>query len=228
MSNYLTLDQLKEKRGPDGTVIDFSAIGDSELQEMLDRAEEIVETITNDIFYEKTETYRFDGNHRRSLWFPPVVPYALISITSVKEYDFDESTVLYTFTEKDHYLKYPHHLEKTIGWPSDSPRRVVTGGGGVWPKGQRNIWVEGVWGRSSVPADIYEAVQILAAEMAVPGSTGVIRSEVASTSWSDFTITYRGRSEDSSMRNMTGITAVDRMLMRWINRSDLMFLAEGV
>ena len=212
MGNYVTHDEVLAFKVA-GSVVDLSAYTHGELDTEIALFESLVEAICNDIFYSKTEAVQINGSGTAKIFFYPVVPYRLMSITSVKEYDTDLTTLLETYVEGEDFVKFDYYLETVQWYPGDSPRRRFTAGG-TWPKGQKNIAVAGAWGRSSVPAEIKRAVILLVLERLIPGSTGIVGTSIKQASWPDFSITFGGESVGMS----TGFVEVDRLLELHVNR----------
>jgi hypothetical protein len=212
--NYASVAQVKALK-VDGAVVGLSAFTDAEIGDEIALVEELIEKLTNDIFYTKTETNYFDGNKDIALFFAPRVAYQLISVTTCKDVDID-GTVLETFTENDDFVKYSHSIEVSTAWSGDRPRRGVFRGG-VWPFGQKNIEVAGTWGRATVPAAIKRVTIWLTLEKLVPGSTNMSNADVSQISWPDFTMSVRG----DLFGKLTGYVEVDRILEDYMNFSDM-------
>lgn len=220
--NYTSVSALRAYKVNGSVISALVRYTNAEISVKIALAEGIVESITGDVFYTKTETNRFDGQGLTRLFFIPKIPYQLISVTSLKEYDLDQTTVLDTFVAGTDYLAYPYYIETAKSFPGDSPRRRF-GTGGVWPKGQKNIVVEGTWGRATTPAEIIEATNLLALEMLVPGSTRMNRGDIQQLQWSDFQIMFQ-TNVNAVKGTSTGFVEVDRLLANHINYSS-MFLA---
>lgn len=220
MGNYLTLSELKAAKDYQGNTIDTSSYTDDELNAMIDEAEELVESICNDKFYSFTSTEYFDGSGNSYLFFPPTVMYNLLSVTSVKNVDFDLTTIT-TYDESDDFKNWGHYLE--INADSSDVRRM-TGSTGVWPAGEHNIEVIGTWGWSSTPKNISKAVKLLCMEEIQAGSTGMYPIRIRRKEWEDYTVEFQTRKDDED--SVTGWPKVDRLLSYYINRAD--FLTMGV
>jgi len=218
MGNYATYAEVIAIK-IDGSVVDVSSYTEAEVDDVIDRIEDQIEYLTSDIFYSKTATYRFDGNGNYKLFFQPQLAYKLLTIVACKELDID-GTVLDTFTENTDFVKYDYYIETARSYPGDSVRRGITRGG-RWPKGQRNMEVEGTWGASSVPPDIKYITIILTLERLKPGSTKMTARDVKQVVWSDFTVTFTG---ESGMANLTGFIEVDRILEKHINTVSMFFV----
>ena len=215
MGNYITEAQVRGFEVAGDCVVPAS-VSDAAIAAAIVLAEAMVESICNDIFYVKTETNKFDGNGKMTLFFFPEVPYRCIAVTSCLDYDID-GTLQETFVEGTDFVRYDHYLETSRAWAGDRPRRGVFRGG-VWPLGQDNIWVEGTWGRSTVPPEITRACLLLAVEDVYPGATKMAPADVSQAVWPDFTVTFRG---GESVGKQTGFAKVDRLLSRHINWVDV-------
>lgn len=213
MGNYVTVSEVRAYK-VNGSVVDLTAYSDADIEERIGFVENTIERITNDIFYTKTETNKFDGKGLDTLFFAPTIPYRLISITSVKEYDIDQTTVLKTYTENTHFIKYPFYL--TITNDSGRPRNYFYGGS--WPKGDKNIWVAGTWGYATTPPLIKKAAYILTLESLIPGSSMTPSKDIPEIEWEDFRIRF---SVDDIVGEQTGFVVVDRDLSNYINYSTL-------
>lgn len=213
MGNYVTASEVQTFR-VDGDIVDLSDYSKAAIDEEITLVEEFVEDLCNDIFYEKTATYKFDGSGTHKLFFHPKIPYRLISVTSCKDYDTDGSTLLDTYVEGIDFVKYDYYLETVRAFPGDSPRRRFDTGG-VWPLGQQNIWIEGVWGRSSTPAAIKRVVKLLTIERLKPGESGLTVHGVQSATWPDFTIVYSAGGKNTEQ--LTGYIETDNLLIPHVN-----------
>jgi len=216
MGNYVTVAEVRAFKIA-GEVIDLSAYTDDEVEEHIGLSESFVEAICNDIFYAKDETNRFDGNGLTQLHFQPLVVYPLISIVSCKDIDIDGAE-LEEYVEGDDFVRYDHYIQTALAFPEDRPRRGVFRGG-VWPKGQKNIVVEGRWGREETPPEIKRAVMLLTLESLQPGSTKQVPVDAQQIIWPDFTVTFKGTAESIGME--TGFPQVDRLLYNYVNWVDL-------
>lgn len=212
MPNYVTVAEMKLVKY-DGELIDLSAYSDPEIEDKIDLAEAIVESICGDIFYVQTATYLFDGNGLTKLFFQPSVPYECLSITSFQNVDLDGTTVLDTYVEGTDYKRYPYYIETAQAYDADSPRRLF-GTGGTWPRGQKNLKIAGTWGRSEVPLEVKEAVKILAAERLKPGFFNLPPLGVAQSVWDDFTISFKSA---VTVGQSSGYDEVDLLLKDHVN-----------
>ena len=143
MPKYVSVDSLKAFK-IDGQPGDFCDYDDDEIGDQIDVAENIVEAITGNIFNAFRATLLLDGNGLQRLFFIPAVSYKLLEVSSLRNLDLDGTTVLDTYTENVDYKQYNYYVEVGTSFHRDSPRRQF-GRGGVWPKGQKNIDITGVW-----------------------------------------------------------------------------------
>jgi len=217
MPNYATADNIREYKIAGTVVKNFYKYTDPEIEDRLEEVEAVIDSITGDCFYEKTETNQFDGNGLHKLFFPPDTSYRLLTITSLKEIDIDGTTVLRTYTENDDFIKYDYWVDMDLGHDHDRPR-VRFGRGGIWPRGQKNIHVEGTWGRAAVPPAIKKATILLTMEALIPGAAKMANTDVKQAVWNDFTVTFKG---SDAFGGRTGFVAVDRLLEDHINYSSL-------
>jgi hypothetical protein len=216
MGNYASVAEVRGFKVR-GSAVSLASYTNDEVEAEIAFAEAVVESVCGDVFYTKTETNRFDGNGLGELFFPPDVPYRLLTVTTCKNVDIDETTVLDTYTEGTDFVKYPYHLQIALSYSDDSPRRRVARGG-FWPRGQKNIWVAGTWGRASVPEEIKRATILMVLERLKPGSSGASVGGVKQIVWNDFTVTFTG---DSMTGQQTGLREVDMLLARHVNYAAL-------
>lgn len=220
MGNYISVAQVQAYKvtSPNGPeTLDLTAYTDADIEERIGFAENTIELVTNDVFYVKTEINKFDGNGLPKLFFIPSIPYKLLSITSVKEYDIDGTTLLDTYVENTDFKRYDYYLEMAKVYAGDSPRRRF-GNYGVWPKGQKNISVQGTWGNTTTPPLIKKAALILTLESLVPGCTQTPTKDVPSITWNDFRVDF---AYSDVKGESTGNLEVDRILQRFINNSSM-------
>lgn len=199
-----------------GSVVNLAAYTNAEIEDALNLASRMVDSICGDIFYTKSTTHSFDGNGLSELFFPPDVPYRLLTVTSLKNVDID-GTVLDTYVEGDDFVAYPYYVQVALAYCDDTPRRRVARGG-FWPRGQKNIRVEGTWGRLTLPPEIKHATLLLTLERLQPGSSGATAGGVKQIVWNDFTVTFTG---DAQTGQQTGLREVDMLLARHVNYAAL-------
>lgn len=221
--NYLTVVELKAAKDTKGETISVGDYTDAELDEMIDRYEELVEMWTNDRFYSFTATYVFDGTGHRYQFFPPSVPYKLLTVTSVKDVDFD-GTELTSYTESSDFVNHSHFLELNV---QVDFRRII-GTKGVWPLGQQNVQVVGTWGHASTPKPIKELVKRLCMEEISPGSSGWVAGGIRLQEWDDYKVEYANYNLGD--KTITGWVQADKIVEKYLNRSAFlagMYIAGG-
>jgi hypothetical protein len=216
MGNYATVQSVKDFKAAGSTSDVESSYSDIEISNEIDLMESLIENICNDVFYTQTTTNKFDGNGLTKLFFQPDVVARLISVTSVKDYDINGTTLLHTYTEGTDFVAYDYYLETAIAFPEDTPRRGIFRGG-KWPRGQQNIWIEGTWGRASAPLEITRATLLLTLERLMPGFIKMAPKDVSQVVWGDFTASFKGVEAGQS----TGYVEIDRLLERYVNRVDM-------
>ena len=215
MGNYVTVAEVRAFKVA-GEPVDLSAYTDPEIEDQIEFAEGVVESITGDIFYKlEDHTNRFNGNKLIRLLFPPDVTYPLLSVDLCQDVDTD-GQVIETFVEGEDFVPYDYYLEVVLAYPGDRPRRGVFRGG-TWPRGQKNIVVTGDWGREETPPEIKRATMLLTIEGLVPGSLaalGLAPTDARQIIWNDFQVIFQG---DPQTGAQTGFEAIDRLLARHIN-----------
>jgi len=224
-ANYTTVAEVKAYV-IDGSVVDLSAFTDDQICNAILMSEAMVESITNDIFYLKSEAVIVDGTGYTSLWFYPTTPYRVVTITSVEQL-YTNRTTQSSYTENTAYIKYAYYLTLD-GWTIRTTRSDDSWGNGVkgvWTRGNKNYKITATWGRTTTPVEITDVVIKLTLEKLVHGSTGMSTGAsggVSSAEWDDFTITMSGESEWSLGKD-TGYVEVDRVLRRYINYVDMFY-----
>ncbi len=217
MGNYLTVSNLRSTVFPGGKIVDFSNYTNSQLETIIGRVETLIERITNDIFYPKTETYFFDGSGKPELYFTPLVPYKLLTLTSAQEVDDDPTKVLDTLTENKEFKKFPHALVMFSDY--DTRRKKVLRG--EWfVKGLKNYKLTGVWGNLETPKEIEYVTALLAGREIDPTTVQLSPSNVKRIDWPDFEIEFRSDASAEVYKQSTGFLEIDRILARYINYSN--------
>jgi hypothetical protein len=225
--NYITVADLKTYRPPESTAaLSYDNWTDDELEAAVNRVEARVEELCQDRWRTFDATVYANGNGKHALHLPQDAryPYPISSITTVKEVDFNRSTVIQTYTEGtdfnyeagDYYL----YTNDTI------PTRIrnAIGKMGVWPEGRRNIEIVGTFGKSTVPEDIKTACYLLSiAETLGPESANLqsTGADAIQQQWSDYMVTYSRTGDQTrkarSLPYLTGFDTVDRLLTAHVN-----------
>jgi len=212
-----------------GTAIDLTDVGsgthtldigsgssETERQEVIDRAELLIEKITRDYFYTKSfEVYR-DGNGKDKL-FLKFIPHVL-SVSEIKISGIVLGTDWYTFDINSVYLdpeaatgnEYPELLLRL----KYSTR--------LFPRGQGNIKIIGTYGWASCPVAIKRAAIMLCRYENDDTLYSVHSGDLKSEKIGDYSYTM---SDKTSSINTTGIDEVDKLLRNYIRKRPMMGIA---
>jgi len=177
----------------------------SDRQEIIDRVEEVIETLTKDFFYAKSFDEYYDGNNKNRLHLGFTAK--ILTITAVKICGISLDSSYYTNDDWSIYLDptladeaYPE-LHLRLKWDTS-----------LFPTGEGNICVTGTIGHSSVPSAIKRACIILCEYENDPTlyegySPNVISEDIG---------------EDWSIENKgvfwTGVREADRILAPYMRR----------
>lgn len=174
-------------------------------QEVIDRVEELIETLTKDYFYAKSFDEYFDGNNKNRLFLGYTAD--ILSITVVEISGIELSSSYYTNDKKSIYLDptlaeeaYPE-LHLRLKWDTS-----------LFPLGEGNIHVTGTIGHSSRPAAIKRACIILCEYENNPtlyeGYSPNVTSEEIGEDWG----------VETKGRYWTGVREADRILAIYIRK----------
>jgi len=129
-----------------------SDAGDDYKQAVIMRVEDLVEKVTNDIFYEKPFDIKISGNGRS--WLNLGLKYNILLINEVKVW----GSVL----SSDMYLNNAYSLYLNQETDRTDLALTIISDEVLFPKGRYNIEVSGTYGKLEVPYAIVEAAKILA------------------------------------------------------------------
>lgn len=198
----------------DGTDIDNWPDGTSSAvkQEIVDRAEQLIESITKDYFYAKAFVIYRDGNSKDKL-FLGLIPHVL-SVTEVKLSGIELSSSWYTFDIDSIYLdpeaatgdEYPELLLRL---------KYKTR---LFPKGQGNVKVTGTYGWSACPVAIKQAAIILC-RYENDGTLYTKYDDLVSDKLGDMT-QNRGQK-----KFLTGLMEADRLIHNYVRKRPIMGVA---
>ena len=197
MGNYITVEQVRESK-VNGVTINYDVYNDSEIEAKITLAEALIEAITQDIFYPKSEVIYKEGNKRLTIYFKPDTAYKLISVNSIMLDD--------VVLETTDYVLYPYYMVMS----ETSTKK--------WSCGLKNIVIDGVWGCEETPPLITEAARMLVCEALIPGSSGLTSSDIRRENWDDYEIEYQLKRQGG---DTTGYTQIDNILRQYINYSML-------
>lgn len=210
-----------------GTAVDLTDVGSgthtldvgegssaADRQKVINRAEQLIENITDDFFYAKAFTVYRDGNGNDRL-FVGLIP-DIISVTAVLISGITLISDWYTNDVDSIYLD----PEAVTGSSDDLPELHLRLKYKVklFPKGMGNIKITGTYGWSSVPAAIEKAAIILC--RAENDSTLYSSHEVGlkSEKLGDYSYTMA----DAAVSKSTGIDAVDKLLKHYIRHKPML------
>ena len=198
MANYTTEVEV-EKDGNSYDTPDFTVA--------VTMADAWIDKICVDHFLPTSLTLLIDGRGENILSFLPYTLLKSITITTVKDLDDDPDL---SFTEVAHppgkvsgnyeFYKYDHFLKRA------DPLEI-------WPTGFKNIEVVGSFGWSEAPSAIMQASTLLTRMILDPDSD--LDMTALSVRIGDLSYTRPQVPED--LREMTGISAVDRILRLYQN-----------
>jgi len=232
MSGYTTIAELKTFRPPGSSVaLDFSTWTDEQLQDALDDTEVFFKDCLNQIFCPTAAVLFGNGNGGTHLFMPQDVnfPHQIVSISKVEEVDFDQDRVIQEFVEDMDFQIEAYFLRanETI------PNRVRTAVGRLhaWPKGVKNIRIEGTFGYAEAPRQVKRAaywytVSQTLGEKAARFSASSDDTGVTKERWEDYT-EHRGAAVTTLKRKamgvptITGYLDIDRLLGPFVNYSDM-------
>lgn len=198
---------------------------DDDIQEEIEIQQELLERITNDKFCSFSATYTFDGNGKCRLFFFPKVPYKLLTVTTVTEYNCALSGGSQVITD---YVAGNHWIDKCCGEDCDETCLTRMDTRDKWICGCDTVEIEGTWGWTETPKLIKRALIMMVLESLSPGScstcsTTKVPPNVQTIDWGDYKVTYQPTTQkDVFAGQSTGILEVDRILALYINHVDLL------
>jgi len=174
-------------------------ISDAEKKAIIQQVEQMIEKVTHDIFYSKTETLVLDGNGKNRLFTKN--RYKLLSVSSITVHGETMPTSYYTFDDNSVYMD----TEDIIAWTALQSDHDS----GLFQKGMNNIEITCTVGHSIVPPSIKQAAVILC------------RFENDSTLYSQYSNLESETFGDRTIKKekfLTGVLEADRLLKAFINR----------
>lgn len=212
-----------------GTAIDLTDVGsgthtldigsgdsESERQEIIDRAEQLIENITKDYFYEKDFVIYRDGNNKDKL-FLGLVPH-ILSVTEIQLFGIVLSDTWYTFDIDSVYLD----PEAATGDELPELLLRMKYKTNLFPSGMGNVKITGTYGWSACPVAIKQAAIILCRyendNTLYSAHSGSLKSEKLG----DYAYTM---ADGTSAKNSTGIDEADALLKNYIRRRPMMGVA---
>ena len=170
----------------------------------IQRAEQLIEFVTKDYFYEKDEVLKLDGNGKDRIFTG--LSAKLLSITSITSFGVTVPSDVYDFDDYSIYIDPTLLVEEPI---------IAVDYYHIFPKGKNNIEITCTVGHTSCPAAIKQAAIIL------------VRAENDSTLYSRYNMneseSFEGHSWKRPGRFLTGILEADRLLNSYIVRVPILW-----
>lgn len=179
---------------------------EEEKQAVIDRMEELVEEVTEDLFYAASLDVYVDGNGKDRLCLslkPDILSVTKIEISGVE-------------LPSDYYTHDKDFVYRDPGSAASMPELrwlLRQYGGGLFPGGMGNIHVTGTYGHSTCPVNMKQACVILCRDENDPTLyTHRIqgREDIG------------GESYETKVEPLTGIEEADLLLDRFINRKPML------
>lgn len=178
------------------------AVGTTDAQKTvaIQRAEQIIEKITKDYFYVKSDVMYFDGNGKNRLFLG--LNSDILTITEIRWYNELISSDSYTYDKKSvfvnpsniiGYLEYDRH-------------------GTLFPKGIKNIKITLTHGWTTCPAAIKRATVVL------------VTAENDPTTYAGYSMNESESVDGYSFKRskfMTGILEADKLINQYIRRKPI-------
>jgi len=188
-----------------------SGSSESDRQEVIDRAEQLVERITKDYFYAKDFAVYRDGNNKDRL-FIGLVP-DMLSVTEILISGVELTYSWWTYDINSVYLD-PEAETLLAGDMAELHLRLKYERR-LFPQGMGNIKITGTYGWSACPVAIKKAVIILCRYE---------NNATLYTKYDDFTSERLGDQAQSRgvKRFLTGVQEADRLLRNYIRRKPML------
>ncbi|GAF96433.1 unnamed protein product [marine sediment metagenome] len=199
----------------DGTDIDNWPDGTSNAtkQEIVDRAEQLIENITHDYFYAENFAIYRDGNGNDKLFLGSIPN--ILSVSEIKLSGVVLGSSWYTFDKNSVYLD----PEAVTGDELPELMLRMNHKRGLFPKGMGNVKITGTYGWSACPVAIKRAVIILCRYE---------NDETLYTKYDDLVSDKLGdmtQSRGVDKKFLTGVQEADRLLFNYIRKKPIMGIA---
>lgn len=193
-----------------------SGVSETERQEVIDRAEQLIENITRDYFYEKDFVVYRDGNGKDRI-FLKFIPHVL-DVTEIKLSGIELDDSYWTFDINSVYLD----PEVAVGETAEMMLRASQYTK-LFPKGMKNVKVTGTYGWSACPVAIKRAAILLCRyendeTLFEAHSSGDLKSEKIG----DYSYTI---ADGMSSKSTIGIDEIDKLLKNYIRKRPMMGIA---
>lgn len=209
-----------------GTAIDLTDVGsgthtldigsgasESERQEVIDRAEQLIENITKDYFYAKAFEIYLNGNANDKL-FLGLVPH-ILSVTEILISGIELSSSWWTYNIDSVYLD----PEASTGDELPELLLRLKYKHKIFPKGMGNIKATGTYGWSSCPVAIKRAAIILCRYENDNTLYSAYSGSLKSEKLGDYAYTL---ADSTSTKESTGVSEADVLIKQYIRKRPMM------
>ena len=210
-----------------GTQIDLTDVGsgthtldvgegssESDREEIIDKAEQLIERITKDYFYSKSFVVYRDGNGNDRLSVGLIAD--ILTVTEIKLSGVELTSSWWTYNTNSVYLD-PEAVTSEEGDMAELHLRLKYKRK-LFPRGMSNIKITGTYGWSSCPPAIKQAAIILCRaendSTLYPTYSGSLKSEKLG----DYSYTLA----DGVLSKSTNIDAVDKLLKTYIRKKPML------
>ncbi len=210
-----------------GTAIDLTDVGSgthtldvgegsstTDRQEVINRAEQLIENVTQDYFYAKAFVIYQNGNGKDRL-FLGLIPDVL-SVTEIKLSGVELTSSWWTYDINSVYLD-PEAVTSDSGDMAELHLRLKYERA-LFPEGMGNIKVTGTYGWSSVPVAVKRAAILLCKAENDPTLYPAYKGSLKSEKLGDYSYTLA----DIDTKESTGIDEVDRLLKNYIKKKPML------
>ena len=205
-----------------GTAIDLTDVGsgthtldigsgssEAERQEVIDRSEQLIESITKDYFYSKAFAMYFDGNANDKL-FLGLTP-DILTVTEILISGVELNSSWWTYNTDSVYLD----PEAATG--DDLPELLLRlkYKRKIFPRGMGNIKITGTYGWTSCPSAIKRAAIMMCSYENDNTLYSSHSLNLKSEKVEDYSYTL---ADGASGKNSTGIDVVDKLIKHYIRK----------
>lgn len=209
-----------------GTAIDLTDVGSgthtidigsgsstAERQEIIDRAEQLIESITKDYFYAKAFVMYFDGNANDKL-FLGLTP-DILTVTEILLSGVELNSSWWTYNTDSVYLD----PEAATGDELPELLLRLKYKRKIFPKGMGNIKITGTYGWTSCPAAIKRAAIMMCRYENDNALYESHNLDLKSEKLGDYSYTL---ADIASAKESTGIDIIDKLIKHYIRKKPVM------
>lgn len=190
-----------------------SGSSEADRQEIINRAEQLIEIITRDYFYSKAFVIYRDGNGKDRL-FLGLTP-DILTVTEIKLSGVELSTAWWTNDTDSVYL------DPEAVTDDDYPELLLRlkHSRSIFPRGRGNVKITGTYGWTSCPPAIKQAAIILCRYENDSTLYTMHDSNLKSEKLGDYSYTL---ADGAFGKDTTGIESVDRLLKNYIRKKPIL------